>query len=405
MQPVPVLFIENSVGVSGSMVSLTTLLSRLDLAKFMPYVVVSLQEQYDYIRSCVPNIVNLKVIHPRSNSKEVSWIVDNSRISIGIFQRALSWINAVLETCCVTLPYAFQLYRYARSNRIRLVHHNNGFDVASILMSRLLDIPIIPYQRGDEWNSLLVRIVSRSVAKYIANSETTRKSLLNLGLPASKIVTIYPAADVTAIDSRRRSEVSLRHFGIDASVPCFGVVGMILPWKGQDIFLRAAKIVLEELPTARAFVVGGPPAGELDYLMSLKNLAGALKLDNRVIFTGFRADVLDIMELLHVIVHTSVQPEPFGRVVLEAMALKKPVIASNEGGPKEIVVHGETGLLIPPGNPEALAEAILLILRDALLSKRLAEAGYHLAKNRFSIDGHVEAVQGVYRSVLNEVNA
>jgi glycosyltransferase involved in cell wall biosynthesis len=268
----------------------------------------------------------------------------------------------------------------------------------------MLDIPIIPYQRGDEWNSLLVRVVSRSAEKYIANSETTRKSLLKLGLPASKIVTIYPAADVTAIKSRQRSQVSRRDFGVDVAAPCFGVVGMLLPWKGQDIFLRAAKIVVEQLPTARAFVVGGPPAGELDYLVSLKNLAATLKLDDKVIFTGFREDVLDIMELLQVIVHTSVQPEPFGRVVLEAMALKKPVIASNDGGPKEIILHGETGLLVPPGNPEALAEAILSVLSDPVLSTKFAETGFQLAKNKFSLDRHVEAVQSVYRSVLNGAN-
>jgi glycosyltransferase involved in cell wall biosynthesis len=107
-----------------------------------------------------------------------------------------------------------------------------------------------------------------------------------------------------------------------------------------------------------------------------------------------------MLTLLDVVVHASTEPEPFGRVIAEAMAMRRPVIATRAGGPTEIIEDGRTGFLVPPGDVEALADQITALLTDSALAGRIAEAGYEEARKRFSAEAHSALVQGVYDSVL-----
>jgi glycosyltransferase involved in cell wall biosynthesis len=389
--------------VSGSVVSLATLVSRLNLKLFRPFIVVSRQEQRDYLLKRLGNSFEVRVVSPQEVKRfdAVGGGATPGGRLMKLYARIGAWTSAVHETLFIIIPYALRLYRFARSRRIALVHHNNGYDTAAIAMATMLHVPIVAYQRGDEWDSFLVRLVSRWVTKYIANSETTKKSLLSLGIDQANIVTIFPSIDASAI-SKTPQRLFQKDFGSSSDELCFGIVGMLLPWKGQHIFLRAAKRVLDVIPNARGFVIGDGPPGQIEYRDSLKALAHDLGIQGNVIFTGFREDVLEVMRLLNVVVHASITPEPFGRVIVEAMALKKPIIATKAGGPEEIIRHGETGLLVPPGDVEALADAILLVMTDKTLATKLGETGFRSAMEKFSIDRHVEAVQNVYLSVLGD---
>jgi glycosyltransferase involved in cell wall biosynthesis len=176
---------------------------------------------------------------------------------------------------------------------------------------------------------------------------------------------------------------------------------MLLPWKGHTVFLEAAKRVFERIPNARAFVIGAAPHRAKDYEGELRALAQDLGIADRVIFTGFRPNVPDMLELLDVVVHASIAPEPFGRVIAEAMAMKRPIIATLGGGPTEIIDDGRTGFLVPPRDPEALAKRIIMLLEDPALAERIADAGYRDARERFAADVHAKRVQQVYERVLS----
>jgi glycosyltransferase involved in cell wall biosynthesis len=397
-----VLFIENSIGLSGSTMSLCTLLNYLDPAVIEAHIVLSRPEQDTYMLGHLRRPGDLVVIAPRRSTKQAPAVqrmlerLDRRPALCRLVLRAAS----LLDLAVVTLPYVLRLHRYAKARAIRLIHQNNGFDLASLILARLLRVPLVAYQRGDEWNSFAVRVLARGIHHFIANSATTRASLLSLRIPSRKISVIYPPLDLDTFQVARDSNVTRAAFGVDASSLCFGIVGMLLPWKGHTVFLRAARQVLERLPNARAFVVGAAPSRGKAYEEELRALAQELGIADRVIFTGFRDDVSEMLTLLDVVVHASTAPEPFGRVIAEAMAMRRPVIATRAGGPTEIIEDGRTGFLVPPGDVEALAGQITTLLTDSALAGRIAEAGYQEARERFSAEAHSALVQGVYDRVL-----
>jgi len=202
-------------------------------------------------------------------------------------------------------------------------------------------------------------------------------------------------------DCRRPPTLSRSAFDLDATTPCFGIVGLLLAWKGQDVFLKAARRVLDRFPDARAFIVGGPPAGSESYEAELKALARELGIADRVIFTGFRVDVPEILRLLDVVVHASTSPEPFGRVIVEAMAMRRPVVASCAGGPLEIIEDSRNGFLVPPGDDAGLASRVIALLEDPELAAQMSETAYEDVVSRFSAERHARKVQQIYETALN----
>jgi glycosyltransferase involved in cell wall biosynthesis len=191
--------------------------------------------------------------------------------------------------------------------------------------------------------------------------------------------------------------------GIASGAPLVGFVGRLDPWKGVHVFIRAAERVARESSTARFVVCGGALAGHSEYAAHLKDLAQRLGLDGRLIFTEWRfppARIPAVMASLDVLVHTSVEPEPFGLVLLEAMASSKPVIASREGGPIEIVDDGVTGILVPPGRHHRLAREILGVIRDPARAQRLGEAGRARAEEHFRLSEQVRIVETAYGAAL-----
>jgi glycosyltransferase involved in cell wall biosynthesis len=176
------------------------------------------------------------------------------------------------------------------------------------------------------------------------------------------------------------------------------IPGRLESWKGQDVFLRAAAEVAKRVPTARFVVLGGALYGwDEEFAAGLPRLAESLGIAGKVAFTGHRDDALALIAGSDVVTHCSTSPEPFGMVVIEAMALGRPMIASNTGGPPEIIADGETGLLIPPGQPAVLAETVVSLLVDADRRAAIADAGRQVAHERFSAKEMARALAAVYR--------
>src|SRR5215470_2801370 len=327
--------------------SLSVLVRRLDRERFEPHVVVARDDQGAYVRDVAGLVAERIAPRARAAARPGK-------------------IAALRELLGVTIPYASALRRFVRRHGIRLIHQNNGFDVAAILAARWSGIPLVAYQRGREWNSSLVRRLAPLATRYIANSQVTRENLLALGISPAQVKVVYPPIDLETFDADRPPVPALRRpaFGIPAQAPCVGIVGQLQEWKGHKLFLRAFGQVLRTVPEAWACIVGAPPVGGEAYERELRELAGALGIADRVVFAGFIADVPSALQLFDVVVHASIEPEPFGRVIAEAMAMRKPGGASDEGGPREIIEHGRTGLLYARGDDRALAESIVSLLRE-----------------------------------------
>jgi glycosyltransferase involved in cell wall biosynthesis len=405
MQKHNILFIENSIGLSGSTISLCNILSAIDRTVYNPYVILSRPEQGKYLRSFSEVPLITEVIRCSDSLKFRSVTKRLTAIACELDPHLVKPIYSgasLLDVPCIIMPYLLKLYSFARGKKIDLIHHNNGFDIAAILLAKLLGKPIVAYQRGAEWNSPIVRYLSQFVDLYIANSEGTKKSLLSLGISIDRIKVVYPPVDHSRFDYQLKCTRQREEFGLRDGELCFGILGTLLEWKGHRVFLRAASRVLSAVPNSRALIIGDVPNGSVGFKRELFSLAQQLGIKERVIFTGFRSDIPELIKMLDVIVHTSIQPEPFGRVIVEAMAMMKPVVASMSGGPVEIIRDGYNGFLVPPYDDQKIAERVIELLKNPALAQRIGQQAYLESKTRFSISSHMMLIEGLYESILRE---
>lgn len=211
-------------------------------------------------------------------------------------------------------------------------------------------------------------------------------------------IAIHPGIDVETFASARVAlrESSRAAFGAASDEPLVGIVGRLQPWKGQHVFLRAAARVAAAHPRAR-FVIAGDATGGFSagYPAELRALAVELGIEDRVVFAGERNDVPAVLAALDVFVHASVE-EPFGIVIVEALAAGVPVVATRGGGVGEIVTDGDDGYLIECGNDEEMAARIDALLSDAALAQRIASAGRTRAREAFT----AQRMIGQFASVL-----
>ena len=176
--------------------------------------------------------------------------------------------------------------------------------------------------------------------------------------------------------------------------PLISIVGRLQAVKGHRIFLESARKVLTERPDAQFWIVGD---GELRH--ELEAFTAQLGLTRAVSFLGYRSDALHAMAVSDVVVCASFY-EAFPRTLLEALALERPVVATSVGGVPEIVVDEETGILVPAGDPDALAAAVLRLLRDRELAQRLAAAGRKLVGQHYTLEAQSSALAALYREAL-----
>ncbi|MBN1666892.1 MAG: glycosyltransferase family 4 protein [Anaerolineales bacterium] len=236
----------------------------------------------------------------------------------------------------------------------------------------------------------------RAATAVIANSHATAAALPCLG----KVTVIHNALDLKTFSEQVDSQAFRQQFKLPANAPLVGMLGRLRPWKGQDRFLRAMSRVAAALPEAR-FLIGGGAIFDVqdDYAASLQRLVNHLGLQERVVFTGQLADVRPALAAMDVFVHPG-DPEPFGLVNIEAMAMARPVVAFNHGALPEIVVHGQTGLLVPPGDEHALAAAVLELLQDPECRAAMGAAGRQRVEKHFTVARMVAEIEAVLQEVL-----
>jgi glycosyltransferase involved in cell wall biosynthesis len=178
-----------------------------------------------------------------------------------------------------------------------------------------------------------------------------------------------------------------------------GMVGRIGTWKGEHGFLEVAEQVSTRVPEARFLVVGGTFDNRDRYLDNVRDRAAHNGLGEKVIVTGFRTDIQDILHLFDVMLHMPDRPEPFGLVAAEAMAAGKPVVAAGQGGLTEIVCDWETGYLVPPGDTEAATNRVVELLTNDRLRNHMGRAGRRRVEREFPATRYAREFESLYREV------
>jgi glycosyltransferase involved in cell wall biosynthesis len=305
----------------------------------------------------------------------------------------------------VDLPAAWQLSRVIRELRPDVVHAHDSHGVAVAATALSIASPprrpaLIASRRVDfHLNAnAFSRWKHKQVTRYVAASEAIRAMLIEDGIAPARIVTVHDGIDVGRVAAAEPLNVR-EEYWFPPHSPIVGHIGALSPSKGQRFLVDAAAIVVREMPEARFLVLG---EGELHDV--LEHQIRHLHLAQHVVLAGFRADVLGVLKGLDLFVMSSVT-EGLGTALLDAMAARRPIVATRAGGIPEVVVHGETGLLVPPRDAPALATGILELLRDPERRSRFAAAGFARVRDLFSVDRMVEETLAVYARLVGTTPA
>jgi glycosyltransferase involved in cell wall biosynthesis len=291
-----------------------------------------------------------------------------------------------------TVRSARALARLARAADAALIHANGTRAMAyAAAAGRLAARPTIWHVRIAESDGLVDRALCAAATAVIATSRAVARRFAWAG---AKVRLVPNGVDLKRFAPRPPSAALRASLGVPPSAPVALSIGRHVPEKGYRHLVDAALLVERARAGVRWVLVGdGELSHELEAQARRLGLAGAMH------FAGWRDDVADVLALADVFVLPS-ESEGFGRVLVEAMAMARPIVATAVGGVPDIVVAGQTGLLVPPADAAALAGAVRVLLDDPGLAARLGAAGRARAESTFSLGAHVDGVERVYDEVL-----
>jgi glycosyltransferase involved in cell wall biosynthesis len=296
--------------------------------------------------------------------------------------------------------------RLARERHAALVYINTIVTLSGAIGGKLAGVPVLWHVREILAMPRLIRwVLHRSLSvcadRIVCISKAVRDSLLNEApYLANKSLIVYNAVSLSERGNADQGLDLRRELGVPRDAPLVGMVGRVTHWKGQEILAEAAGQLLRNHPDVHFVAVGSYFADESHYLDKLKSLIVALGLEGRFHLTGYRSNVADVYRALDIFVLPSRKPEPFGRVTVEAMIEGRAVIATNHGGTCELISEGETGMLVPPSDPNALKVAIEKLLDDRKLRETIGRSAAKYAHEHFGLLRYREKMQGIIETLV-----
>ncbi len=380
-----IVLVSSAASLAGAERALLELVSRLDQTVIDPIVVVPrrglLSEELAKQQISL-SVMDLGVPHSRRElqSPKLLW-------------RLIQVIVAI-----------FRLMLFLLRQNADIVHSNSSGVLAGAFAARLLHKKHIWHVREflpKSWiGKSLLYLIPRLSHRGVCISGSVMQQFCDLpSAQSAKLCIVHDGIDIPffaryrAVDTSHKRKLPKR----------VGTLSRINSWKGHDTFVRAASLITKSFPDVDFYIAGGCLREYLPIKNSLITLVSDLGLASKVRFVGELTypELAQLLSTLDVLVLPSSSPEPSGLVILEAMAEGKPVVATNQGGPLEIVQDNRTGLLVPPNDPQAMAGSILSLLQDEQSACLMGESGFKRVQELFSIERHVSKIQGIYQSLLN----
>ncbi len=285
------------------------------------------------------------------------------------------------------------LRRLCRKTGARLLHANGSRAmIFAALAGALRPCPVIWHVRVADREPFLDRLLARCAAVIVVNSEAVRRRFAWTTHP--KVRVVYNGVDLARYTPREPSSEARAAWGVPAAAPLVMSVGRFVAYKGYHDLIDAAAVMHRDRPDAHWVLVGD---GELKSALTAQ--AAERGLEKHVHVIGWRDDVPELLSHCDLFVLPS-HGEHFGRVVIEAMAMAKPVVATAAGGVPEIVQDGETGLLVAPADPAALSRAMSKLVHDRAMAQRMGRAGRRRVEERFTLEGHVREMERIYAECI-----
>jgi len=285
--------------------------------------------------------------------------------------------------------------------KIDLIHANGSrCMIYGGIAGRLKGIPVIWHVRIVEKDRLLDRFLAMLAGKIIVISNSVKNRFIYLK-NREKISIVYNGVDINDFNPDKVSGDSIKsEFSITSDDIVIGTISQFIHMKGLEIFIEAAKFIIEQVGNVR-FLIVGDRVGDNAYERKLKGLVKDLGIENKVIFTGYRQDIKNVIASMDIFVLASTG-EGFGRVLIEAMALEKPVVAANSGGIPEIISDGKTGILVPEKDSQTTASAVVKLINEKGLRERMGIAGRKRVEEMFTIERHTREIEEHYSKIFEQ---
>jgi glycosyltransferase involved in cell wall biosynthesis len=299
------------------------------------------------------------------------------------------------------LPAALRMARVMKKKNGVLVHFHDARSLAvGSYAASLAQVPIRIISRRVDFalnkNPLSQRKYKKGVDSIIAVSQGVKKVLLTSGIDSRVIDVVPDGIDFLPPEDIKKSDYLRKEFSFAPDDYLVGIVAHLADHKGHKYLVDATKILKDKAPKIKIIIVGEGPL-----LMDLSRQAKDIHVEDMVFFLGFREDVPKILSSLDLFVLSSYL-EGMGSSIMDAMAHKLPVVATNVGGIPEVVLDGKTGLLVPPRRPDALAEAILQLYRDPSLSLHFGQLGCEVVHQNFSAESMATKILGIYERLAKD---
>lgn len=294
----------------------------------------------------------------------------------------------------------YKLVRFIHKEKVDIVHTNGPFSyIVGATAARIAGVPSVRtpgciMQKGERLHYRLFKFLPFTywTAKFIAIGKTVENELTDLGLKKNKIRYIHHGIDLNKFNPKISGEKIRKEFNIDIDAPVIGKIARVVPIMRFDLLLEAAVMVLKEEPRAKFMIVGDGPSKD-----ELIKMTQELKISDHVIFTGFRSDTPEIIAAFDIGLET--MDDPIGGIAtLELMAEAKPIITA-EGkfrGISEFIDNNRTGIIIPPNNPEAFAEAIIRLIKNKESARKMGQLARKKMEEKFDFNDSVKKTEELY---------
>ncbi|MCB0162686.1 MAG: glycosyltransferase family 4 protein [Anaerolineae bacterium] len=408
MRKIRILYIHHGYGIGGAPLSLLYLLQHLPRDRFEP-IVLCLHD------GPAADLYRQEGIETHINPALVN--VSHTNLHWYRLTRPDDW-QAALRLSCRYQTTIETTRRFLSDHPVDLVHLNSSSLVPCAIGARRAGVPVVwhirePLARG--YFGLRRALIRRAIYQYgdrvIAICENDADQLIR----DDRVRIIYNFVDFNQFDRTLSGLDFRRELGVDDHIPLVAMLGGMSETKGTLPFVQALPFVHYSVPDVKFLVVGSTGSdaarqsslkrtvksiiGGAFYSQQVLNFVQQRNLAQSLIFTGVRQDIPRVLAAVDILVFPSITPH-FARPIIEAGAMAKPVVASDLGGPRELIQPGETGLLVPPNDPKSLATALIAILTNPTLARRLGHAGYEQAKARFDAQLNASQTVAVYDELL-----
>lgn len=395
--PKRLLYVESNIDgtIGGSYYSLFFLVSGLDKAHFEPVVVFE-----------APNELTARFLSEGIKAIELTPRTPQKTKRKGL--RPLIRVKNRVLAALHSLRSIVHHYQLLQKEKIALLHLNNSveYGLPWLIAAKLAGIPCITHQRGIAKKSILTTLNSPRFDSIICISTAVRLSFEQLNYGHLPLVTIPNGLDPRNIKVTQSPSAIRQDLKIESNKRLVGIVANIQRWKGQHVVIDAIANALKECPDLVCLLIGAVSPvdpDDLKYNKEIETLIKAHNLQSKIIMTGYCSNPGNLINALEILIHASTQPEPFGRVILEGMALRKPVVASRAGGVPEIIIDGQSGFLYEPGNSQELSNCLIDLYHNPEKRTEIGNAGYTRLVDQFGIQHNVHATQTIYKSILKNV--